>query len=54
MLIHFNWLKCCPKEDSMNVSGAPSVMSIRIFFILRNVDGTTCCGSSRFLGNQMA
>ncbi len=54
MLSHFNWLKCCPKQDSMSVSLAPCMMSIRNFFILWNFDATTCCGSSRFSGNQMA
>ncbi len=54
MLSHFNWLKCCPRNDSMNVSLAPSMMSIRNFFILWNFDAATCCGSFRFSGNQMA
>jgi hypothetical protein len=51
---HFNWLKCCPKQDYTNVSLAPSMMSIRRFLISWNFDVITCCGTSRFFDNQMA
>jgi hypothetical protein len=54
MLSHFNWLKCCPRQDCMNVSLAPSMMSIRNFLILWKFDVATSCESSRFSGNQMA
>ncbi len=54
MWSHFNWLKYCPKQDCKNVSLASSMMSICKFLILWNCDATTCCGSSKFLGNQMA
>jgi hypothetical protein len=53
MLSHFNWRKCCPRNDSMNVSLARSMINIRNFFILWNFDAAIC-GSVRFSGNQMA
>ncbi len=54
MLSHFNWLKCGPKQDCMNVSLAPSMMHICNFLILWKIDDVICCGSSKFLGNRMA
>jgi hypothetical protein len=54
MWSHLNWLKCCSKQHSMNAALALSMTSIHNLFILWTFDATTCCGSTRFPGNQIS